>query len=133
MSPEALFRSLQADVLGLDRSDEVALQGGGTARRRRVYLDTTATALMPRLVWRGVEAYLEAAAANSHTAAHRAGRSTTLAIEEARAAVGRLVGATPGEHVVVFTGNGATGAINFLARALFPPELRLPARRCPEG
>jgi selenocysteine lyase/cysteine desulfurase len=29
---------------------------------------------------------------------------------------------------VLFTGNGATGAINFLARALFPPELRLPLK-----
>lgn len=128
LSVEALWHSLRTDVLGLHRSDDVRGEGGA-ATRRRIYLDTTATALMPALVWRGLEAYLEHAAANSHTGAHRAGRSTTEALEESRLAVARLVGAVEGEHVALFAGSGATGAINFLARALFPPELRLPVRR----
>ncbi|MDF1563795.1 MAG: aminotransferase class V-fold PLP-dependent enzyme [Deltaproteobacteria bacterium] len=125
----ALFDRLRSDFLGLDRKDPVI--GGG--ERRRVYLDTTATALMPRMVWEGLETYLEAACANSHTVAHRAGRDTTEAIEESRQAIGRLVGYDPEKDVVLFTGNGATGAINFLARALFPPELRPLVKRFPAG
>lgn len=113
-----------ADFIGLDRRDAVLTCDGARAERRRVYLDTTATALMPRVVWDGLEAYMAAASANSHTDAHRAGRDTTAAIEESRAAMGRLVGYDPARDVVLFTSNGATGAINFLARALFPPELR---------
>src|SRR5262245_13807144 len=103
--------------LGLEHIDPVA--GSDPPRaRRRVYLDTTATALMSRIVWDGIEAYLSAANANSHTDAHRAGRDTTQAIEDSRDAIGRLVGYDPARDVVLFTSNGATGAINFLARAL---------------
>lgn len=118
-----------SDFLGLDRRDPVA--DGGS--RRRVYLDTTATALMSRIVWDGIEAYLTAANANSHTDAHRAGRDTTQAIEDSRDAIGRLVGYDPVRDVVLFTSNGATGAINFLARALFPPELRSIIKRFAAG
>jgi selenocysteine lyase/cysteine desulfurase len=106
---------------------------GGLAERRRVYLDTTATALMPRPVWAAMEDYLTAASANSHTEAHRAGRDTTAAIAGSRAAIGRLVGYDPVRDVVIFTSNGATGAINFLARALFPPEIRALVKRFPAG
>lgn len=123
-SPELLQRFAR-EFIGLDREDPVC--GGG--RHRRVYLDTTATALMPRVVWDGLECYLAAASANSHTDAHRAGRDTTAAIEDSRDAVGRLVGYAPDRDVVLFTSNGATGATNFLARALFPPELRPVVKR----
>ncbi len=133
MTSEELFNRLRTDVLGLDRTDPVQGLDGMARRRRRVYLDTTATSLMPRLVWEGLQSYFATSTANSHTQAHRAGRSTTHAIEEARAAVGRLVGVDEREHVVLFTGNGATGAINFMARALYPPELRLPLKRSPNG
>lgn len=126
----ALFDRFARDALGLDRHDPV-LRDAGAARR--VYLDTTATALMPRAVWSGLEGYLDAASANSHTEAHRAGRDTTAAIEDSRHAIGRLVGYDPGRDVVLFTSNGATGAINFLARALFPPELRPILKRFPAG
>jgi selenocysteine lyase/cysteine desulfurase len=44
-----------------------------------------------------------------------------------------LVGYEPGQDVVLFTANGATGAINFLARALFPPEVRSIIKRFPDG
>jgi cysteine desulfurase/selenocysteine lyase len=120
----ALLERFSTDFLGLDRVDPVHTEEGPTSERRRVYLDTTATSLMPGVVWRGLTTYLEAACANSHTDAHRAGRDTTAAIEDSRDAIGRLVGYDPERDVVLFTANGATGAINFLARALFPPELR---------
>ncbi|RMH42656.1 MAG: aminotransferase class V-fold PLP-dependent enzyme [Deltaproteobacteria bacterium] len=115
--------------IGLDRVDPV-FDG---PPRRRVYLDTTATALMPNVVWDGLRAYFDAASANSHTDAHRAGRDTTQAIEDSRDAIGRLVGYDPDRDVVLFTANGATGATNFLARALFPPELRAVVKRFPDG
>ncbi|MEK6607294.1 MAG: aminotransferase class V-fold PLP-dependent enzyme, partial [Myxococcota bacterium] len=131
--PRDLLARLAGDFLGLARRDEVRTLDGGAATRRRVYLDATATALMPRAVHEGLARYFEAASANSHTTAHRAGRATTEAIEATREAVGRLVGWDPAGDVVLLPGNGATGSINFLARALFPPELRLPLKRFPGG
>src|SRR5215213_7681147 len=55
--PGAFFR----EFLGLDRVDPVAGGDGARTCRRRIYLDTTATALMSRIVWDGMEAYLAAA------------------------------------------------------------------------
>jgi selenocysteine lyase/cysteine desulfurase len=130
MQDEAAFDRFAKSFLGLDRSDRVFEQ---VSAARRVYLDTTATALMPEVVWRGLERYLESACANSHTEAHRAGRDTTRAIEASRDAIGRLVGYQSERDVVLFTANGATGAINFLARALFPAELRSVNKRFPGG
>ncbi len=129
----SLLERLSRDFIGLDRVDPVYDGAGMRGSRRRVYLDTTATALMPRAVWQGLEHYLAAASANSHTEAHRAGRDTTRAIEDSRDAVGRLVGYQPERDVVIFASNGATGATNFLARALFPSELRPVVKRFPEG
>ena len=110
--------------LGLGQHDPVVGLDGQLGERRRVYLDSAATTLMSRWVYDRITRYLETSCANSHTHAHRAGRATTAAIESARHAVGRLVGFAPLSDLVLFTGNGATGALNYLARALFPPELR---------
>jgi cysteine desulfurase/selenocysteine lyase len=86
---------------------------------RRTYLDAAATSLMPRAVFEAQAAYYERACANPHTDAHMPGRATTEAIEQARAAVGRLVGYDPSLDEVVFLGSGSTAALNRLARALF--------------
>ena len=118
---ERLFAAFAKDFLGLGREDPVATLEGPPAKRRRVYLDATATSLMPRVVWEAWRWYFEDACANSHTHAHAAGRATTLAIERSRELVGRLVGYDPATDVVIFTGNGATGATNLLADAIFPP------------
>jgi selenocysteine lyase/cysteine desulfurase len=130
---DRLLERFSRDFMGLDCVDPVRSRDGRNDSRRRVYLDTAATALMSRPVWRAMQAYLERAAANSHTEAHRAGRDTTTAIEESRDAIGRLVGYDPSRDVVLFTANGATGAINFMARALFPPELRTLVKRYPSA
>ena len=129
----ALLTRFAGDFLGLDCVDSVLSAAPEPCTARRVYLDTTATALMARNVWDGLQAYFVAASANSHTEAHRGGRDTTAAIEDSRHSIGRLVGYDPKSDVVLFTSNGATGAINFLARALFPPELRPLVKRFPGG
>lgn len=134
MAPQdGLLERFRTGFVGLDRHDETFSLAGERRRRRRIYLDTTATALMPQVVWDSLQRYFSAASANSHTEAHRAGRDTTRAIEDSRDAIGRLVGYDPQRDVVLFTSNGATGAINFLARALFPPELRAVIKRFPDG
>jgi cysteine desulfurase/selenocysteine lyase len=86
---------------------------------RRTYLDAAATSLMPKAVFEAQRAYYERACANPHTDAHMPGRATTEAIEQARAAVGALVGYDPSVDEVVFLGSGSTAALNRLARALF--------------
>jgi len=133
MDRQALLKRFAAEFIGLGRVDPVLTINGEPEERRRVYLDTTATALMPQVVWEGLEQYLACASANSHTDAHRAGRDTTQAIEDSRDAMGRLVGYCSKHDVVLFTANGATGAVNFLARALFRPELRPVIKRFPDG
>ncbi|MBR58537.1 MAG: hypothetical protein CMH54_11010 [Myxococcales bacterium] len=125
IGPAITIDALARDFLGLTHSDSVVDLDGNVRDRRRVYLDTTASSLMPRPVWKALQRYLEASYANSHTHVHRAGRATTEAIESARATVGELVGYDPERDQVLFTGNGATGALNYLARVLFPPEVRL--------
>ena len=129
----ALLDRFARDFIGLDRRDPVVGPGGDTRR---------ASPGLPRYHRHGADAaggvarargYLEAAPANSHTDAHRAGRDTTRAIEDSRDAIGRLVGYTRAPTSCLFTANGATGAINFFARALFPPELRPLVKRFPDG
>lgn len=124
---------LCGDFLGLSRQDTVARLGGVPASRRRIYLDTTATSLMPRVIYDALRDYFEIANANSHTTAHRAGRITTEVIDTTRQAVGDWIGWDPKQDVLLLPGNGATGAINFLARALFPLELRMAIKRFPSG
>lgn len=128
-----LFQRIATDFMGLDRHDPVMALDGTMHNRRRIYLDTTATALMPNLIAESLHDYYAHACANSHTEAHRAGRDTTAAIEHSRDSIGRLVGYDPAKDVVLFTANGATGATNFLARAIFPPEIRPLLKRFPNG
>jgi selenocysteine lyase/cysteine desulfurase len=118
------MHALGGEYLGVDRRDPVVRLDGTLGERRRVYLDSAATTLMARDVHQKLTRYLETSCANSHTHAHRAGRATTHAIDRARRAIGTLVGYDPAIDSVLFTGNGATGALNYLSRALFPPELR---------
>lgn len=84
----------------------------------RTYLDATATSLMPKVVHEVVRLYLEESCANSHTTANASGRATTAAIDRARDLLRQLLGAGP-EHALIFVGNGATGACNRLAKAIF--------------
>lgn len=94
------------------------LPNGQVVPTTRIYLDATATSLMPRCVHGVVRQYLEECCANSHTTANAWGRATTEAIDRARTLLRELMGAGPG-HTLIFVGNGATGACNRLAKAVF--------------
>jgi len=62
-----LFHRFRKQFMGLDRMDPVYTHHGERGSKRRIYLDTTATALMPDVVWKGLTDYLQSASANSHT------------------------------------------------------------------
>jgi len=125
----ARLEKFRREFLGLDLTEPVVREGGAPGIRRRVYLDTGATALMPRLLHESLAAYCTKALANSHSSAHRAARVTSREIARARAVIETFVGARagtdPASQVAVFAGNGATAALNLLADALFPPEVRI--------
>lgn len=55
--------------------------------------------------------------ANTHSESSFSGRHTTALRESARATIRRVVGASQ-DHCVIFTGAGATAAINLLVRAM---------------
>jgi selenocysteine lyase/cysteine desulfurase len=90
-------------------------------RRLLYYADLTATGRALDFVERFVER-LRPVYANTHTAVSTTGRIMNALREEARAIVARSVGAGP-EDVVLFTGSGATAAVNKLVGLL---GLRLP-------
>lgn len=106
MSSDA-FRVFQRDFMG-------QTQRGA----RHVYLDAAATSLMPESVYASLGRYYSNACANPHTEAHRGGRASTLAIEDARAAIGVLFGASRAKYATIFCGSGATAALNRAARVV---------------
>jgi len=117
----ALMQRFASDFLGLDTEDLVAATAGtiaATNPRKRIYLDSAATCLMPRPVLQAIERYLQIACANSHTHATTAGIATTIALHRGHELVGELVGSDPATDCVILTGAGATGAMNLLAQAL---------------
>lgn len=83
-----------------------------------VYLDSAATAQKPTCVIDAVSDFYRRDNAGVHRGAHELAVRSTLAFEEARAKVARLVGADSGEgrDEVVVTG-GATASLNLLATA----------------
>ena len=85
-------------------------------RRLLCYADLTATGRYLHFVEAWVRR-LRPFYANTHTAVSSTGRLMTELREEARSVVGRSVGAGP-DDVVVFTGAGATEAINKLVGVL---------------
>ena len=78
-----------------------------------VYLDNAATTQKPAAVIAALEAFYQLDNANVHRGIHELSRRSTIAYEDARARVGRFVGATdPAE--VIFT-RGTTESINLMA------------------
>ncbi|MEO3788109.1 cysteine desulfurase [Actinocorallia sp. B10E7] len=80
-----------------------------------VYLDSGATSQKPRQVLDAEREFYERHNAAVHRGAHLLAEEATDAFEEARATIGRFIGAPAGE--IVFTKN-ATEAINLVAYSL---------------
>lgn len=81
--------------------------------RALVYLDNAATTQKPASVLTALESYYRRDNANVHRGIHELSRRATIAYEDARARVGRFVGAAdPAE--VIFT-RGTTESINLMA------------------
>jgi cysteine desulfurase/selenocysteine lyase len=95
---------------GVIRSQFPAFANGGAG----VYLDNASTTQVPDCVLDAVGGYERSGRANVHRGLYPLSLKATEAFEEARAAVGRYVGAEARE--IVFT-SGATAAINLVAHA----------------
>lgn len=80
-----------------------------------VFLDNASTTPKPRTVIDAVVNYYEGATANVHRGVHSLGEEATRLFDDARREVASLIGATPGEIVLV---RGTTEAINFVANGL---------------
>lgn len=84
-----------------------------------IYLDSAATSQKPQLVIDTEKEFYETINAGVHRGAHELAARSTVAFEQARAKVARLVGAcaNAGSEEIVVT-SGATGALNLLATAI---------------
>ena len=84
-----------------------------------IYLDSAATSQKPQVVIDTEKEFYETINAGVHRGAHELAALSTVAFEEARAKVARLVGACAeaGSEEIVVT-PGATGALNLLATAI---------------
>ena len=84
-----------------------------------IYLDSAATSQKPQIVIDAEKEFYETINAGVHRGAHELAALSTVAFEQARAKVARLVGACAdagSEEIVVAP--GATGALNLLATAI---------------
>ena len=82
---------------------------------RLVFLDSAASSQKPRQVLEAMDRYYETTHANVHRAAYTLAEGATDAMEHARSAVARFIGAG-GSSEIVFTKN-ATESLNLVARS----------------
>jgi selenocysteine lyase/cysteine desulfurase len=109
---EAMLERVRGALVG----DDLVLPGP-FGPRRLVYADWAASGRALSFVEDAIRRDVLPFYANTHTEASATGRRTTALREDARRTVHRGVGGGP-DDVVVFTGSGATGAIDRLARIL---------------
>jgi selenocysteine lyase/cysteine desulfurase len=110
--PPDLVETVRRSVVG-----DGAVLDGPFGPRRSVYADGTASGRSLAFLEDVIRDRVLPLYANTHTEASATGEQTTALREEARAIVHAAVNGRD-EDVVVFTGSGATGAIDRLVRVL---------------
>jgi selenocysteine lyase/cysteine desulfurase len=109
---QAFLERIRTSLIG----DDLVLPGP-FGPRRLVYADWAASGRALSFVEDAIRRDVLPLYANTHTEVSATGRRTTALREDARRIVHRAVGGGP-DDVVVFTGAGATGAIDRLLRIL---------------
>ena len=115
---EKLIQTIRTNIIGQDR---VLLTPYG--ERRITYADYTASGRSLMFIEEFIQKQVLPLYANTHTEASGTGQQTSLLREEAREIIGQAVGATE-KDVVIFSGSGATGAIDTLIDCL---NIRIPS------